>query len=50
MRNKFIFLALIVASVFSAAGNAQCNFSVAREKMSVIRMFRQQLSKGANAS
>ena len=28
MRNKFILLALIVASVFSAAGNAQCNFSV----------------------
>ena len=28
MRNKFIFLALVVAAVFSSASNAQCNFSV----------------------
>ena len=28
MRNNFIVLAWVVAAVFSAAGNAQCNFSV----------------------
>lgn len=28
MKNKFIVLASVIASVFSAAGNAQCNFSV----------------------
>lgn len=28
MKNKFIVLASVIASVFSAAGNAQCNYSV----------------------
>jgi len=28
MKNKFIVLASVIASVFSATGNAQCNFSV----------------------
>ena len=28
MKNKFIVLASVIACVFSAAGNAQCNFSV----------------------